>query len=191
MNVRRERSRKNNKSHIHMSENNFFEFVNSEITHNAKDACFNIKNKLMSLRKKVLKKVASLIVLETIEMHMRNKQYFDYIADMIDTKLYKSDKSKSKFIPNFVCSVKFDNKSVESIRLSSIFRDPEVISLLPEELQKDENIPVVTYTLGSTIRNKILNYKDTVNLTMSILINLILSLVIVLSRNFVILIIST
>ena len=60
------------------------------------------------------------------------------------------------------------NKSVESICLSKIFWDPEVISLLPEELQKDENIPVVTYILGSTIRNKILNYKDTVN---SILVN--------------------
>ena len=167
LNVRRERSRKNNKQHIHMSENNFFEFVNTEIT-NTKNAYFNIKNTLMSLRKKVLKKVASSIMLETIEMEMRNKQFFDYIADIIDTKLYKSDKSKTKFIPNYICSLKFDNKSVESIHLSKIFRNPEVISLLPEELQKDENIPVVTYILGSTIRNKILNYKDTVN---SILVN--------------------
>ena len=168
LNVRRMRSRRNNKDHIHMSHKHFFEFVNNEISHNLMNACFNIKNTLMSLRKKVLKKIATSIILQSIDIEARKKQYYDFILDIIDTKLFKTYKSKTKFIPKYICTVEFDNKTVESIRLSKILRDPEVIALLPDELQKDENIPVVTYTLGSTIRNKIVNYKDTVN---SILIN--------------------
>ena len=34
---------------------------------------------------------------------------------------------------------------------------------LPREPQKKENRPIITYTLTNTIRNKILNYKDTVS----------------------------
>ena len=37
------------------------------------------------------------------------------------------------------------------------------IASLPTDLQTKENIPVVTYELGQPIRNKILNYKETVN----------------------------
>ena len=41
---------------------------------------------------------------------------------------------------------------------------PEIVRLLPSaELQTRDNIPVVTYSLVNTIRNKVLNYKDTVN----------------------------
>ena len=34
---------------------------------------------------------------------------------------------------------------------------------LPRELQNKESRPVITYKLTNTTRNKILNYKDTVN----------------------------
>ena len=34
---------------------------------------------------------------------------------------------------------------------------------LPREAQNKENRPIITYTLTNTIRNKTLNYKDTVN----------------------------
>ena len=54
---------------------------------------------------------------------------------------------------------RIQNKGLEFIRISSIINHP---SNLPIQLQPKENTPVVTYKLGSTIRNKILNYKVTI-----------------------------
>ena len=65
--------------------------------------------------------------------------------------------------PNNICSVYFVNKGIEFISLPSILNHPDITKLLPtEDLQTRENIPVVTYSLSNTIRNKIFNYKDTV-----------------------------
>ena len=35
--------------------------------------------------------------------------------------------------------------------------------ILPRKLENKENRPVITYKLNNRIRNKILNYKDTLN----------------------------
>ena len=51
--------------------------------------------------------------------------------------------------------IDFVNKGVEDIHIGSIFRLPDVISMLPNSLQTDENIPVPTMRLTNTIRNKI------------------------------------
>ena len=51
---------------------------------------------------------------------------------------------------------------MDDLHLSSIFRSNQVINLLPEELREDTNVPVVTFHLDPPIRNKILNYKNTV-----------------------------
>ena len=47
---------------------------------------------------------------------------------------------------------------MEKLRLSDIFNSPEIIQLLPLKIQAEEHIPVVSYKLCGTIRNKILNY---------------------------------
>ena len=47
------------------------------------------------------------------------------------------------------------------IRLNTILRNEDVKSKLPVKFRNDET-PSIVYSLGSTIRNKILNYKDTV-----------------------------
>ena len=57
----------------------------------------------------------------------------------------------------------FHNKSIELLRLPSILGCPEIKSLLPIELQTEENRPVKTHSLSKTISNTILNYKETVN----------------------------
>ena len=100
-----------------------------------------------------------------LQQHANHKtdHFFQYILDIIDTKLYKPVENYKKPTPKYLCTVNFCNKAVECIRLSSIFNLPEVIQLLPSELQTKENIPVVTFKLGNTVRNKILNYKETVN----------------------------
>ena len=47
--------------------------------------------------------------------------------------------------------------------MSQIFNLSEVIATLPEELQEKEEIPSVAMKLDSPIRNKILNYRQTVS----------------------------
>ena len=55
------------------------------------------------------------------------------------------------------------SKQSKYIKLSEILNKPDVIAQLPRELQCKEKRPVITYKLTNTIRNKISNYKDTVN----------------------------
>ena len=52
---------------------------------------------------------------------------------------------------------------MEELRLSKIFNSPEIIQLLLLKIQAEEHIPVVSYKLCGTIRNKMLNYKETVS----------------------------
>ena len=52
------------------------------------------------------------------------------------------------------------NKSLE---LLQIFNLPKVVFQLPDKLKSDDSNPIVTYQVGKTIRNKILNYKKAIN----------------------------
>jgi len=106
------------------------------------------------------------IVAKILQMNDFGPKYINYhqfILDIIDIKLYHKRKlTTKKSPPKHVCVVKFDNKDLEPINLSKIFHFPDVTSALFSDLQSEDHIPVVTYKLGGTIRNKILNYKDTV-----------------------------
>ena len=92
-----------------------------------------------------------------------SNDFHEYILDVINTKLYKPtiDK-KTKKAPENLCVVYFSNKALEYISLPSIIRNSEIVKLLPENLRGEETIPVVTYKLGKTIRNKIFNFKQTI-----------------------------
>ena len=85
-------------------------------------------------------------------------QYYTCLLDIIDSKLYRPKTSNKNSIINF------QNKAIEYIRLSQILNKPDVVAQLPRKLQKKESRRVITYKLTNTIRNKILNCKDTVNL---------------------------
>ena len=90
-------------------------------------------------------------------------QWYHYILDIIDTKLLKTpEETKTKKAPKNVVVIRFANKGLDDIHISKIFRSAEVVSLLPETLQNDEDIPICTMKLDSPIRSKILNYKETV-----------------------------
>ena len=54
------------------------------------------------------------------------------------------------------------NKGLQFLRLSRILHEPDVKSKLPPDFCDDDS-PSVVYSLSNTIRNKILNYKDTVS----------------------------
>ena len=54
----------------------------------------------------------------------------------------------------------FHNKGFDCINLSSILQLGNVKNLFPDKLKIDE-LPSVVYSLGKTIRDRILNYKET------------------------------
>ena len=90
------------------------------------------------------------------------KRWYDIIVDTYFSKVYVDDKKiKSKKAPKYILPIYFDNKGLELIRLNTILRNEGVKSKLPDQFRNDET-PSIVYSLGSTIRNKILNYKDTV-----------------------------
>ena len=49
------------------------------------------------------------------------------------------------------------------MRISQVLNHPDVIETLPCDIQNKDNIPMVTNQLGNTVRNKLVNYKKTVN----------------------------
>jgi len=156
------RVRNNRNNHVeHIDHISFFQTLAVRLTQNLVDLYNYIRISLNRLKKKTLKNIASEILtkIALIDYNPFSEQYFLYILDVIDTKLYKPVKHVKKQAPKHICTVYFDNKAVESIHLSNIMNHPDIISSLPEDLRNKEDRPVVTYKLSNTIRNKILNYK--------------------------------
>ena len=85
------------------------------------------------------------------------------MLDIIDTKTYKFKQITPKTTEKHIWIVRFHNKALEAIRLPKIFNHPDIIKTLLYNLRGKDSIPIVTYKLGKTIRNNILNYKDAVN----------------------------
>ena len=95
--------------------------------------------------------------------HAEREQWYLYILDIINTKLLKPTPiPSSKSAPENVCSIRFINKGMEEIKISEIFRHTDSISSLPDSLQSKEDNPKVVMKLDSPIRNKIMNYEETV-----------------------------
>ena len=128
---------------------------------------FNEIRKLLNLTKKsVLKEIAFHIMErdDSFTFIEERSQWYDYILDIIDTKLLKiPPEPKRKPIPKNVVTFKFVNKGMDDIHLNKIFRSKEVIDLIPPALDAEEDIPMVTMKLTTPVRNKILNYRETVS----------------------------
>ena len=86
-----------------------------------------------------------------------NDHFYNYVLDIIDSKIYKSKEAVPKKTHKYICFVQFESKVLETIRLQKIFNQLDIIKKLPINLQEKENIPTVTNNIGNTIRNKILN----------------------------------
>ena len=76
--------------------------------------------------------------------------------------MLKTDKKLQKNCPPFAISLFFLNKVFDYISLSLILHLDNVKDLFPDKLNIDEP-PSDVYNLGKTIRNKILNYKETIS----------------------------
>ena len=93
----------------------------------------------------------------------QTKRWFELVVDTFFTKVFKEQPpKKSKPRPKYILPLYFENKGLQFIRLSSILHEDDVNSKLPNQFREDDS-PAVVYSLTNTIRNKILNYKDTVN----------------------------
>ena len=124
---------------------------------------WNETRKLLdSFKHKQLKFVAAEAhqYLENNENHTVQRLY-TLIVDTFLTKVYKKPPGKKK-PPTHILPIFFDNKGLEHIKLASILHEDDVVNLLPDSLQQEE-VPSVVYRLGTTIRNKLFNYKETVN----------------------------
>ena len=117
---------------------------------------------LDSFKRKHLKALASEAHRELNQNEdIRVQRLYSIIVDTFLTKIYKKPETKKK-PPKHILPIFFDNKGLEHIKLSSILHEDDVVDLLPIPLKNDE-VPSVVYSLGTTIRNKIFNYKKTVN----------------------------
>ena len=74
----------------------------------------------------------------------------------------KTEKKGIEEASPFTISVFFSNKIFDYINLSSILHLDSAKNLFPDKLKIDEP-PSVAYSLGKTLRNKILNHKETVS----------------------------
>ena len=157
------RNNKNNRT-PRMTSDDFFSEVNRVIDTDIKNAMNTIRILLNNSKKKLMKEVAFRLMTGDVCLQEENRrQYFSYIADYIDTLLWKppktSDKSKHSENP---CVVQFSNKGFNKIGLSKIFKMEEVLALLPDKMQNEKYIPYPTFKLDSPIRDKVLNYKNAV-----------------------------
>ena len=67
-----------------------------------------------------------------------------------------------KALLKYIIPIHFDDTGLEFIHLSSILHENDIIIYLPESLREDKILSIV-YSLSNITRNKIFNYKNTVN----------------------------
>ena len=159
----RSRENRNDKTSI-LSCQDFFDQLDTFFDHNLHNSFNEIRKILNLVKKKVLKEIAfHILERDTFNFYENRFQWYHYILDIIDTKFLNPSEIKRKPVPKNVIVINFVNKGLDDIHISKIFRSADVISLLPEALQNEEDIPRVTMKLDPPIRSKILNYKETVS----------------------------
>jgi len=80
-------------------------------------------------------------------------QWYSVALDSIDGHLFKNIPTKSKKEPpKDICKINFDNKAIEMINMSAIFRNPLAT------VAKSFETPTVVFDLQSPIPSKIFNF---------------------------------
>ena len=158
------RARENRNNHTsQISCEDFFQQLDLLFTNDLRNSFNEIRKILNLAKKKVLKEIASHIIeRDSFTFYDNRFQWYDYILDIIDTKFLKTSQIVKKIPPKNVITIKFVNKGLDEIHINNIFHSAEVISSLPQQLQKEEEIPSCTMKLDPPVRNKILNYRETV-----------------------------
>ena len=160
----RSRENHNSKSSI-ISCRDFFNKLDHLFSTSLSSSFNQIRIILNKAKKRVLKEIAYTILQKSDDytFYPEREQWYLYILDIIDTKLYKvQPSSPKKKTPENILILKFINKGMEHINLSKILNATDVIQSLPLSLQDDKIIPKVVMKLTSPIRNSIMNYEQTV-----------------------------
>ena len=84
------------------------------------------------------------------------------ISNIALAKVYQKSDKQIKKPPKYIIPIHLVNKGLEFIHLKSILHENNIKNGLRKSLWKDEILSTV-YILSNTIRNKIFNYKNTVN----------------------------
>ena len=143
----------------------FFNEVQKIMEEDLKGGFNRIRILLNKTKKKTLKGIAYKIMNNQGDIYKYDvwKQWYEYILDMIDTKLFKPEYSvKNKKIPKNICVIPFRNKGMEDIGIQKILRDADVLECMPIEIRTEDHIPMISFKLGPTIRSNIFNYKETI-----------------------------
>ena len=90
------------------------------------------------------------------------KRWYELVIDAFLTKTYKSVEVKPKKAPKYTLPIYFHNKGLEMIELNKILRKHNVLTKLSTILSTEES-PSIVYSLSFTIRNKLFNYKETID----------------------------
>ena len=102
------RSCRNNIGNIN-SVDDFFSFITNILNSDIQNAYNQIRIKLNTLKKKTMKSIVAK-VLEMSHFDPKFINYYHFIMDIIDSKLYYKRKStKKKSPPKYISKVKFDN----------------------------------------------------------------------------------
>ena len=149
-----------NSTHSHADLDLLLEQINQSPILERGNTCRKI---LDSFQQKHLRKLALEANKRLDSCSDQNKRWLDLIVDTFFTKIFKEEPPKKlKSRPKYIFPIYFDNKGLQFLRLNRILHEPDVKSKLPPEFREDDS-PSIVYSLSSTIRNKILNYKDTVS----------------------------
>ena len=137
----------------------FMTHIHNFSPHKRQNEC----RKLLEVTKKQkLRKLAEQAEHEINVTENKDSRFLLVIMDTFFTKFYTEEETHAKRkAPKYQLPIHFINKGLDFLNISSILREEDVISTLPQSLQNDE-VPSIVFSLGKTIRNKIFNYKDTV-----------------------------
>ena len=130
-----------------------------------KEALNFIRVSVTSMKKAELKRLGDKIndLLLSKPLDFPYSQWYTVALDIVDCRLYVSPQVKKKrLLPSNVLHLKFCSKGVESIHLSSILQDSEVLEAIPS-VAKSFTPPTVVYSLNSPISSKIFNFNKFVS----------------------------
>lgn len=148
-----------------MTPDRFITEFKKKLHHSLKDVANFIRVSLSSMKKSYLKSVFDTLDTEfnSVPSDFSYTQWYMVVFDFIESKLYKPPKQKPKRkVPENICSIFFDNKSVEMINLGKILSDVSLKEHLGP-LVKNFPRPMVTYSLHQPIASKIFNFKKFVS----------------------------
>ena len=157
--------RGNKKGSDGLTHTDFLSKLDGYLQYNLKDTINFIRISITTMKKSQIKLLGSKVLRETLyrqdDYHFQ--QWYSVVKDIIDCKLIKEKTVRRKrTTPTNICHIDFDNKAVEMLNLTSIFKSPSAKNSIPS-LAKDFDVPTVVYNLGSPTASKIFNFNKFVS----------------------------